>query len=112
MLTVGDKGFEPRLARRWTWSADSLSVAFELDPRARWHDGRPGRAEDVAFPFDLYRDPAVGSPHAVATQGRATITTDEIVLIERVDADGNMVPTTELRGGAQGVRILIPGESK
>jgi peptide/nickel transport system substrate-binding protein len=64
MVTVGDKGFEPRLAKRWTWSADSLSVAFELDPRARWHDGRPLRAEDVTFSFDLYRDPAVGSPHA------------------------------------------------
>src|SRR6266571_3509697 len=24
----GDKGFTPRLAQRWTWSPDSLSIAF------------------------------------------------------------------------------------
>ena len=29
--TIGDGGFTPRLARRWTWSRDSLSIAFELD---------------------------------------------------------------------------------
>ena len=63
MVTVGDKGFEPRLARKWTWSPDSLSIAFELDPRARWHDGRPVRAQDVAFAFALYTDSTVGSPH-------------------------------------------------
>jgi peptide/nickel transport system substrate-binding protein len=62
--TVGDAGFTPRLAERWEWAGDSLSIAFHLDPDARWHDGRPVRASDVRFTFDLYRDPAVGSPHA------------------------------------------------
>ena len=38
--TVGDAGFTPQLARRWEWAADSLSIAFELDPRARWSDAR------------------------------------------------------------------------
>lgn len=59
--TVGDAGFSPALARRWTWAPDSLSIAFELDPRARWHDGRPVRAEDVRFTFSLHKDPAFGS---------------------------------------------------
>src|ERR1044071_4615737 len=36
MQTVGDKNFAPRLARSWAWSTDSLSIAFSLDPRARW----------------------------------------------------------------------------
>jgi peptide/nickel transport system substrate-binding protein len=58
---VGDAGFTPRLARRWTWSADSLALTFELDPAARWHDGRPVRAEDVRFTFALNKDPEVGS---------------------------------------------------
>lgn len=62
--TVGDAGFTPRLATRWTWSADSLSIAFSLDPAARWHDGRPVRAADVAFTYALYKDPAVASPAA------------------------------------------------
>ena len=59
--TVGDAGFTPRLAERWTWAADSLSIAFHLDPRARWHDGRAVRAEDVRFTLDLARNPAAGS---------------------------------------------------
>ena len=62
--TVGDEGFTPRLAKRWEWSADSLSIAFHLDPDARWHDGTPVRAADVAFTHDLYRDPVVASPTA------------------------------------------------
>ena len=60
--TAGDSGFVPQLARRWTWSGDSMSVRFELDPKAKWHDGQPVRAEDIAFSFSLYRDPVVASP--------------------------------------------------
>lgn len=62
--TVGDAGFTPRLAERWEWAPDSLSIAFHLDPRARWHDGVPVRASDVRFTFRTYTDPAVGSPSA------------------------------------------------
>jgi peptide/nickel transport system substrate-binding protein len=61
---IGDRGFTPRIARQWTWAPDSLSIAFEIDPRARWHDGQPVRARDVRFSFDVLRDPAVGSPFA------------------------------------------------
>lgn len=59
--TVGDAGFQPRLARAWTWAADSLSLRFSLDPRARWHDGRPLTARDVAFSFRLAADPRTAS---------------------------------------------------
>ncbi len=62
--TVGDKGFRPHLARTWTWSADSLSIAFHLDPRARWHDGQAVRAADVRFTFQLYSDPLTAAPFA------------------------------------------------
>lgn len=62
--TVGDQGFQPRLAKSWTWSTDSMSVAFALDPRARWHDGQPVRASDVRFSLDLGRDPKTGSTWA------------------------------------------------
>lgn len=64
MNAMGDKGFDPRLARRWTWSADSLSIAFEVDPRARWHDGVPVRAADVKLGYDLLADSTVHSPQA------------------------------------------------
>lgn len=62
--TVGDGGFEPHLAKSWSWSPDSLSIAFALDPRARWHDGVPARASDVAFTYTLYKDAATASPSA------------------------------------------------
>jgi peptide/nickel transport system substrate-binding protein len=62
--TIGDAEFRPRLADRWSWAPDSLSIAFHVDPRARWHDGRPVRAEDVRFTYDAYTHPDVGSPHA------------------------------------------------
>ncbi len=64
MNTTGDAGFTPRLARGWTWASDSLSIVFHLDPRARWHDGRPVRAGDVRFSIALYKDPRLASPFA------------------------------------------------
>lgn len=62
--TVGDAGFTPRLADRWRWSADSLSVAFHINPRARWHDGVPVGAEDVRYTFQLVKDTSLASPLA------------------------------------------------
>lgn len=62
--TVGDRGFEPRLAQSWTWSTDSLSIAFNLDAKARWHDGKPVRASDVRFTHRLYSDSSTSSPFA------------------------------------------------
>ncbi|HEX3159741.1 MAG TPA: peptide ABC transporter substrate-binding protein, partial [Gemmatimonadaceae bacterium] len=72
--TVGDAGFRPELARRWTWAADSLSIAFELDPEARWHDGHPVTAPDVRFSFHLFTDPAVASTHARSFEGIDSVT--------------------------------------
>ena len=62
--TLGDAGFQPRLARSWQWAPDSLSIAFSLDPNAKWHDGRPVRASDVKFSLDLLKDPKTASPNA------------------------------------------------
>ena len=59
--TFGDAGFEPRLAQRWEWSRDSLQITLHLDPRARWHDGKPVRAGDVRFAFSVYTDPQVAA---------------------------------------------------
>jgi peptide/nickel transport system substrate-binding protein len=61
----GDQGYTPRLAQRWTWSPDSLSIAFAIDPRARWHDGRSVRASDVRFTHQLAANPKTASTVAV-----------------------------------------------
>ena len=60
MNTRGEKGFRRQLTDGWRWSADSLSLAFHLDPRARWHDGKAVTAHDVLFTFALNRNPALG----------------------------------------------------
>jgi peptide/nickel transport system substrate-binding protein len=62
--TVGDKGFKKQLAERWEWAADSLTIVFHINPRARWHDGVPVRASDVRFSLNLIKDPALGSSAA------------------------------------------------
>lgn len=50
--------FVPRLARSWTLSADGRELEFVLREGARWHDGAPVTARDVAFTWDRVRDPA------------------------------------------------------
>ncbi len=55
--TSGDSGFEPELASGWT-RRDSVTLAFDLNERARWHDGRPVTAADVVFSLALARDTA------------------------------------------------------
>ena len=59
--SIGDKGFKPQLAERWEWAPDSLSIAFHLNPHAKWHDGVPVRASDVRYSVSLIKDPALGS---------------------------------------------------
>ena len=47
----------PALARRWATSEDGREFVFELDPRAKWSDGRPVTAADVKWTFDAVTDP-------------------------------------------------------
>ena len=42
----------PDLAESWEVSSDGLRYVFHLNPDARWHDGEPVTAEDVAFTFN------------------------------------------------------------
>jgi peptide/nickel transport system substrate-binding protein len=60
MNTRGDTGFRAQLADSWRWTSDSLSIAFHVNPRARWHDGQPVTARDVRFTFTLNKNPALG----------------------------------------------------
>jgi len=58
LVTTGDRGFEPGLARSWT-RRDSVTLVFDLDPRATWQDGAPVTAQDVVFTFVRARNPAL-----------------------------------------------------
>jgi peptide/nickel transport system substrate-binding protein len=60
MNTRGEKGFRAQLTDGWRWSPDSLSLAFHINPRARWHDGKSVSAHDVQFTFALNKNPELG----------------------------------------------------
>jgi peptide/nickel transport system substrate-binding protein len=72
LTTVGDGGFLPLLARSWH-RRDSLTLAFELDPRARWHDGAPVTSRDVVFTFARARDPSIAPKLATALKHVAAV---------------------------------------
>src|SRR5437773_7288635 len=76
--TFGDVGFVPELAERWEWD-NPRTITFHLNPNARWHDGRPVRAEDVAFSFDVNTDSIVNSrARASLTKVRRAPTRDSL----------------------------------
>jgi len=68
----------PWLATDWTASDDSTEFTFTITEDARWHDGVPLTAEDVAFSIEYYRD---NDPQAEWMQE----------VIETVTLDGNHV---------------------
>lgn len=64
LSTAGDQGFIPQLARSWQ-RRDSLTLVFDLDPRARWQDGVPVTARDVVFTIERTREPGVDPQRAL-----------------------------------------------
>lgn len=74
--TLDDSSFAPSLATEWT-HRDSLTIAFRLDPRARWQDGVPVTARDAAFAFQVYTDTALGSPYAANLAKVAAVTAED-----------------------------------
>jgi len=73
---IGDDGFVPELAQAWNWNHDSSAVTFHLNEKARWHDGRPVLATDVAWSFQVLKDSDTASPNA----SRVTIV-DSVVAV-------------------------------
>ncbi|HEV7837083.1 MAG TPA: ABC transporter substrate-binding protein, partial [Gemmatimonadaceae bacterium] len=74
---LNDAGFTPRLSDRWTWASDSLSIAFHLNEKAKWHDGQPVRSNDVRFTFETTRDSTLGSPVAPLITNIDSVTTPD-----------------------------------
>lgn len=81
---------QPWLARAVETSADGLRVTIQLAEGARWHDGRPVTAEDVAFTFGF-----------VASHQHPRFT-PQIQAVERVEAQGAGTVVITLRHPAPG----------
>ena len=79
---VDTTAYQPSLAARWE-RVDSLTWRFHLRPGARWHDGTPVSAHDVAFSFDAYADTALAAAAQYAIGGRvaAVAADDSTVLV-------------------------------
>ncbi len=48
-------GFIPALAESWSFDPARLAFTFRLNGKAKWHDGRPVTAQDVAFSLEYYK---------------------------------------------------------
>jgi len=55
--------FTPGLAIRWRISDDRAAFTFDIDPAAKWSDGRPVTAEDVRWTWETIMDPASETGH-------------------------------------------------
>ena len=75
LITSGDRAFDPLLARSWI-RRDSLTLVFDLDPRATWHDGVPVTAKDVVFTFERARNPAIAPGLAKTLRRIASVTAE------------------------------------
>ncbi|HVB11396.1 MAG TPA: ABC transporter substrate-binding protein [Bacillota bacterium] len=58
-----DQSFHPLLASSWDVSPDSRTFTFHLNPAAKWSDGKPVTAADVAYTIDLNTNPAIPASH-------------------------------------------------
>jgi peptide/nickel transport system substrate-binding protein len=81
-------GYQPDLATSWEVGPDSV-VLLTLRPDARWHDGVPVTAYDVAFTIDRQRDPTVASPRqADVAAVREVSVVDSVTLQVRLARTG------------------------
>lgn len=56
-----DLELQPAVAESWAFSEDGLSLTFQLDPDAMFHDGTPVTSEDVRASFERILDEATAA---------------------------------------------------
>jgi peptide/nickel transport system substrate-binding protein len=54
----------PSIAASWEQAKDGLSYTFQLDPKAKWHDGKDVTADDVKWTTDRLLSPEIKSSWA------------------------------------------------
>ena len=72
LRTAGDNALRPELARSWR-RLDSLTLLFDLDPRARWHDGTPVVANDLVYTWKVMSNPVAGYTGAATMEPIAAV---------------------------------------
>lgn len=93
--TLLDYDLHQNLAQRWELAPDGLGLTFWLDPQARWHDGQPVTAQDVAFSFHFVQQ--------AQFPGLARL----VALVDRVEAiSAEEVKFTLLKKDAAAAQLL------
>jgi peptide/nickel transport system substrate-binding protein len=49
------KSYVPALAQKWSYNRDKRMFSFVLNPKAKWHDGRPVTSQDVTFTINYFK---------------------------------------------------------
>jgi peptide/nickel transport system substrate-binding protein len=75
LLTSGDRNFVPLLASSWS-RRDSVTLVFDLNPRARWQDGVPVTARDVVFTMERARNASIAPRLADLLRHVTAVTTE------------------------------------
>jgi peptide/nickel transport system substrate-binding protein len=70
----------PDLAERWTVDETGGDYTFTLRPDARWHDGEPVTAADVAFTIHALQDPAYTGPGAASWRDVTVTAIDDLTV--------------------------------
>lgn len=64
-----DLSYEPAVAEKWWISEDKTEYTFRIDEDAKWSDGRPITAEDVAWTYEMIMDPRnMTGPHKISME--------------------------------------------
>lgn len=77
---IEPNAYQPGLAEQWE-RIDSLTWRFHLRPKARWQDGRPLTAQDVAFSFDAFSDTTLGAAAQGYLAGKVRATAEDSVTV-------------------------------
>ncbi|HEY63177.1 MAG TPA: peptide ABC transporter substrate-binding protein [Caldilineae bacterium] len=82
----GDGSLTPGVVREWSVSEDGLSIILKMREGARWHDGHPVTAEDVAFTVRTAIDPEFNSPYFIRLPHVLSAeATDDVTVIVRLE---------------------------
>ncbi len=55
LIWKDQNGYIPALAKTWSFDAGRQAFTFNLNPDAKWHDGRPLTSEDVVFTLKYFK---------------------------------------------------------
>jgi len=81
------------------------TITYEIDPAARWHDGRPVTSSDVTGTWLAHRE----TPGATGAYDRITAVDDRDPLVARVTLSSAYADWPELFGGRSG--WLLPADA-